>query len=142
MVIGTDLNVMTVLNFAVNRLQVKHVVVCGHYGCGGINAALQSEDMGLLNPWFRSIRDVYRLHKNVLNSITDESKKKKKLVELNVQEQCINVIKTASVQRSIKMNNLKVHGWVFDIKTGRLIDLKIDFDKILQDIMEIYKLDT
>ena len=141
MVISIDLNVMTVLNFAVTQLEVDHVVVCGHYGCGGIKAALQSEDMGILNPWLRNIRDVYRLHRKVLDAFTDEEEKYKKLVELNVQEQCINVIKTAAVQKASKSRDIKVHGWVFDTSTGKLIDLKIDFDKILKNIMEIYTLD-
>lgn len=141
MVISIDLNVMTVLNFAVTQLEVDHVVVCGHYGCGGIKAALQSEDLGILNPWLRNIRDVYRLHRKTLDAFTDEEEKYKKLVELNVQEQCINVIKTAAVQKASKSRDIKVHGWVFDTSTGKLIDLKIDFDKILKNIMEIYTLD-
>jgi carbonic anhydrase len=140
LVISTDLNVMTVLNYAVNQLKVDHVVVCGHYGCGGIKAALQHEDMGILNPWLRNIRDVYRLHKDKLNAL-DEDQRYKKLVELNVQEQCINVIKTAAVQKASTDRDIKVHGWVFDINTGKLIDLKINFDKILKDIKEIYRLD-
>ncbi|MCO4792357.1 MAG: carbonic anhydrase [Bacteriovoracaceae bacterium] len=141
MVISTDLNIMTVLNYAVNNLEVNHVVVCGHYGCGGIAAALQPKDLGILNPWLRNIRDVYRLHKEELNAISDEDARYKRLVELNVQEQCINVIKTACVQKASKHRGLKVHGWVFDIKSGKLIDLKIDFDKILKNIMEIYQLE-
>lgn len=141
MVISIDLNVMTVLNFAVTQLEVDHVVVCGHYGCGGIKAALQSEDLGILNPWLRNIRDVYRLHRKTLDAFSDEEEKYKKLVELNVQEQCINVIKTAAVQKASKSRDIKVHGWVFDTSTGKLIDLKIDFDKILKNIMEIYTLD-
>ncbi|MBT3585987.1 MAG: carbonic anhydrase [Halobacteriovoraceae bacterium] len=141
MVNSLDLNVMTVLNFAVNQLKVKHVVVCGHYGCGGIKAALQHSDMGILNPWLRNIRDVYRLHKNTLDNISDESKRYDKLVELNVQEQCINLIKTAAVQKASAAWDIKVHGWVFDMATGKLIDLKIDFKKILKGIEEIYRLE-
>lgn len=140
MVVSTDLNVMTVLNYAVNQLKVNHIVVCGHYGCGGIKAALEQRDLGILNPWLRNIRDVYRLHKDELGLVTDDAEKTKRLVELNVQEQCINVIKTAAVQKASVERNLKVHGWVFDIHTGKLIDLKIDFDKTLKSIMEIYKL--
>ena len=93
-----------------------------------------------MNPWLRNIRDVYRLHKNELNAITDESKRFDRLVELNVQEQCVNIIKTAAVQEAYKDRGLTVHGWVFDIRTGKLIDLKIDFQKILGEIIEIYKL--
>ena len=141
MVISIDLNVMSVLNYAVRHLKVNHIIVCGHYACGGVKAAMQSADMGILNPWLRNIRDVYRLHKEELNAITDEEKKYDKLIELNVQEQCVNLIKTAAVQQAHKERGLMVHGWVFDIHTGRLIDLKIDFPKILHEIMEIYKLD-
>ncbi|MBK8522138.1 MAG: carbonic anhydrase [Chitinophagaceae bacterium] len=141
MVISIDLNVMSVLNYAVRHLKVNHIIVCGHYACGGVKAAMQSADMGILNPWLRNIRDVYRLHKEELNAITDEEKKYDRLIELNVQEQCVNLIKTAAVQQAHKERGLMVHGWVFDIHTGRLIDLKIDFPKILHEIMEIYKLD-
>lgn len=137
---NVDLNVMSVLNYAVRHLKVNHIVVCGHYNCGGVKAAMQPTDMGILNPWLRNIRDVYRLHRDELNSITDESQRYNRLVELNVQEQCVNLIKTAAVQEAFKDRGLRVHGWVFDISTGKLIDLHIDFDKILQDIKEIYDL--
>jgi carbonic anhydrase len=140
MVPNTDIGVMSVINYAVTMLRVKHIVVCGHYNCGGVKAAMQSSDLGILNPWLRSIRDVYRIHRKKLDSISDEEQRYRKLVELNVQEQCINVIKTAEVQRAFKERGLKVHGWVFDINTGRLLDLKIDFDKILRNIMEIYRI--
>ncbi len=140
MVISIDLNVMSVLNYAIKHLKVKHVVVCGHYGCGGVRAAMQAQDLGILNPWLRNIRDVYRLHKLELNAIEEEQQRYNRLIELNVQEQCINLIKTAAVQLAYKEYGLKVHGWVFDIYTGKLIDLKIDFQKILKDIMEIYDL--
>jgi len=140
MVISIDLNMMSVLNYAVRHLKVNHVVVCGHYFCGGVKAAMQSQDLGILNPWLRNIRDVYRLHKTELNAITDENQRYNRLVELNVQEQCINLIKTAAVQSAYKERGLKVHGWVFDIQTGKLIDLKIDFEKELKGIMEIYNL--
>jgi carbonic anhydrase len=141
MVSGTDLNVMSVIEYAVVYLQVNHVVVCGHYECGGVKAAMQSADLGILNPWLRNIRDVFRLHKTELNAITDEGKKYNRLVELNVEEQCVNLIKTAAIQKAYRSRGLKVHGWVFDVHTGKLIDLKIDFDTILKNIMEIYHLD-
>ena len=141
MVISIDLNVMSVLNYAVKHLKVNHIVVCGHYFCGGVKAAMESEDLGILNPWLRNIRDVYRLHKMELNALPEGNARYDRLVELNVQEQCINLLKTAAVQTAYKKRGLQVHGWVFDIKTGRLIDLKIDFDKELKDIMEIYALD-
>lgn len=141
MVTGTDLNAMSVVEYAVVHLQVKDIVVCGHYACGGVKAAMQAKDLGILNPWLRNIRDVYRIHRDELNNITCEDKKYDKLVELNVQEQCINLIKTAAVQKAIKDRGLKVHGWVFDVHSGKLIDLKIDFNTILESIREIYRLD-
>jgi|TARA_B110000977_G_C11088418_1_gene495717 carbonic anhydrase len=141
MVISIDLNVMSVVNYAVDHLKVNHIVVCGHYACGGVKAAMQSADLGILNPWLRNIRDVFRIHRNELNAITDEDKRYDRLVELNVQEQCVNLIKTAAVQKAARDRGLKVHGWVFDVHTGRLIDLKIDFEGILKNIMEIYHLD-
>lgn len=137
---NVDLSVMSVLNYSVRHLKVNHVVVCGHYNCGGVKAAMQPADMGILNPWLRNIRDVYRLHKDELNAIADEGKRYDRLVELNVQEQCVNLIKTAAVQEANKDRGLKVHGWVFDIRTGKLIDLKIDFDNVLKNIREIYNL--
>ena len=141
MVISIDLNIMSVINYAVRHLKVNHAVVCGHYGCGGIKAAMQSADMGILNPWLRNIRDVYRLHKEELNAITDENARYNRLVELNVQEQCVNLIKTASIQQAYRQRGLMVHGWVFDVHTGKLIDLNIDFPQILKGIMEIYRLE-
>lgn len=140
MVTNNDLSAMSVITYAVRNLQVKHIIVCGHYYCGGVKAAMQSADLGILNPWLRSIRDVYRLHREELQAITDEDEKYRRLVELNVQEQCVNVIKTADVQRAYADRGLQVHGWVFDVSTGKLIDLKIDFTHILQGIMEIYRL--
>ena len=141
MVISIDLNVMSVVNYAVDHLKVNHVIVCGHYACGGVKAAMQSADLGILNPWLRNIRDDYRIHKKELNAIENEDKRYDKLVELNVKEQCVNLIKTAAVQKAARDRGLKVHGWVFDVHTGKLIDLKIDFEKYLKDIMEIYHLD-
>lgn len=141
MVISIDLNVMSVVNYAVEHLKVNHIVVCGHYACGGVKAAMQSSDLGILNPWLRNIRDVYRIHRNELNAIQNEDEKYDRLVELNVQEQCVNLIKTATVQKAYRDRGLTVHGWVFDIHSGKLIDLKIDFEGILKNIMEIYHLD-
>ncbi|WP_372938192.1 carbonic anhydrase [Seonamhaeicola sp.] len=141
MVISIDLNAMSVVNYAVNHLKVNHVIVCGHYACGGVKAAMQSADLGILNPWLRNIRDVYRIHKKELSAFEDEGKKYDRLVELNVKEQCVNLIKTAAVQKAYRERGLQVHGWVFDVHTGKLIDLKIDFEKYLEDIMEIYHLD-
>lgn len=141
LICSTDLNVMSVINYGVRQLDVKHIIVCGHYGCGGVKAAMQPKDLGILNGWLRNIRDVYRLHKDELNAITDEKSRYDRLVELNVQEQCINVIKLASVQQEFgKTGYPIVHGWVFDMKTGLLKDLNLDFENILRGIQEIYDL--
>lgn len=136
-----DMNAQSVINYAVTHLEVNHVVVCGHYSCGGVKAAMEAKDLGILNPWLRNIRDVYRAHKEELNAIGDEHKRYDRLVELNVKEQAINVVKMAAVQKAMRKRGMQIHGWVFDIKTGKLIDLDINFNRILSDIMEIYQLE-
>jgi carbonic anhydrase len=138
---SVDLNVMSVINYSIRYLKVKHIIVCGHYNCGGVKAAMIPEDLGILNPWLRNIRDVYRLHKSELNAITDDQKRYDRLVELNVEEQCINIIKTAAVQLSFLADGYPVvHGWVFDMRSGRIIDLDINFEQILANIKDIYDL--
>jgi carbonic anhydrase len=136
---NTDLSVMSVINYAVNHLKVNHIVVCGHYYCGGVNAAMQDEDMGLLNPWLRNIKDVYRLHMDELDSIREPEARSRRLVELNVQEQCLNVLKTLDVQMAFRERGISIHGWVFDVRTGKLIDLKIDFPNLIENIKKIYR---
>ncbi|KAI0134795.1 carbonic anhydrase [Daldinia grandis] len=141
LVVNTDLNVMSVINYAVRHLQVKHIVVCGHYGCGGVKAAMTPKDLGLLNPWLRNIRDVYRLHEKELDDIKDENERYNRLVELSVVEQCRNVIKTAAVQKSYAQNHFPiVHGWVFGFEDGLLKDLKVDHEEMLHGIQKIYNL--
>lgn len=141
MVVSTDLNVQSVIEYAVVHLQVKHIIVCGHYGCGGVNAAMQAKDFGLLNGWLRNIRDVARYHQHELDSITDNKEKFDRLVELNVQEQCFNVIKVASVQKAYNDHKYpKVYGWVYDLHNGLLKDLELDFDELLGKIKRIYDL--
>ena len=136
-----DLNAISAIQYAVEHLKVKHIIVCGHYDCGGIKAAMSPEDLGLLNPWLRNIREIYRLHRIELDAIADEKERNNRLVELNVQEQCINVIKLACVQERYIVDEYPiVHGWVFDISTGKLKDLNLDFKNILKDIQEIYNL--
>ena len=136
-----DLNAISAIQYAIEHLKVKHIIVCGHYDCGGIKAAMSPEDLGLLNPWLRNIRDIYRLHRIELDAIADEKERNNRLVELNVQEQCINVIKLACVQERYIVDEYPiVHGWVFDISTGKLKDLNLDFKNILKDIQEIYNL--
>ena len=136
-----DLNAISAIQYAVEHLKVKHIIVCGHYDCGGIKAAMSPEDLGLLNPWLRNIRDIYRLHRIELDAIADEKERNNRLVELNVQQQCINVIKLACVQERYIVDEYPiVHGWIFDISTGKLKDLNLDFKNILKDIQEIYNL--
>ena len=141
LVTSIDLNVMSVINYAIRQLQIKHVIVCGHYNCGGVQAAMVPKDFGILNPWLRNIRDIYRLHQEELDAIKEEHKRYDRLVELNVEEQCMNVIKTAALQLSYQQRGFPVvHGWVFDLRTGRIVDLKIDFDRMLENIRHIYDL--
>lgn len=141
-VVGSaDLNALSVVEYAIGALHVKHVVICGHYGCGGVKAAMEPQDLGLLNPWLRQIRDVYRLHRAELDAITSEEQRYRRLVELNVEEQCINVIKTAIFQKSfLKDRTPSVHGWVFDMATGQLVDLHFNFEERLEEIRQIYDL--
>ncbi len=138
---NNDNSSASVIHYAIKHLKVRHVVVCGHYFCNGVKAAMEAADLGILNPWLRTIRDVYRLHKEELNLITNETERYKRLVEINVEEQCVNIIKMAVWQKCfITHRSPTIHGWVFDIETGKLIDLNIDFDKKLKDIQEIYDL--
>lgn len=139
MVINTDLNALSVINYAVEYLNVKHIIVCGHYGCGGIQAAMKHLDYGILNPWLRCIRDVYRLHRKELDAIEDQDARYRRFVEINTYEQCLNVIKTAEVQKSYHKTGFpRVAGWVYDIKDGLLHDLNIDFEEELNKIKKIY----
>ena len=120
MVVNTDVNLLSVLDYAVNHLKVKHVIVCGHYGCGGIKAAATQTDYKfVLNMWLRNIKDVYRLHREELDAIKNEEAKTDRLVELNVQEQVYNLAKTSIIQRAWKQNNYPhLHGWVYGLKDG------------------------
>lgn len=139
---NNDMNILSVLQFAIEVLNVKHIVVCGHYGCGGVKAAMEKKSYGLLDNWLRNIRDVYRLHSDELKTIENEDKRYDRLVELNVFEQCTNIIKTSYFQKSYIKNKFpEVHGWVYDMKTGYLKDLNIDFLNILKKVQEIYNLE-
>jgi carbonic anhydrase len=141
LVISTDNNVNAVVQYAIEHLKVEHVIVCGHYGCAGLKAAMHPSDMGQLNSWLQTLRDVLRLHQPELNSISDEEKRYDRLVELNVIEQCINLLKIDHVQRSwYKTQTPNVHGWVFDIRTGKLKDLELKLEDIPADIRSIYDL--
>jgi carbonic anhydrase len=120
MVVHTDVNLLSVLDFAVTHLKVKHVIVCGHYGCGGIKAAMTNHDYkNVLNMWLRNIKDVYRLHREELLAITNEEDRSDRLVELNVKEQVMHLAKTSIIQRAWKTEQRPhLHGWVYGLKDG------------------------
>lgn len=120
LVVNTDVNLLSVLDYAVNHLKVKHVIVCGHYGCGGIKAANTNLDFkAVLNMWLRNIKDVYRLYREELDAISDDEKRTDRLVELNVKEQIFNLAKTSTIQRAWKNGNgPDLHGWVYGLKDG------------------------
>ncbi len=125
-VVHSDLNCLSVAQFAVDVLKVKHIIVCGHYGCGGIQAALKSERLGLCDNWIRHVRDVYEKHSSYLDSVSEEKVKTDILCELNVIEQVINLCETTIVQEAWERNqDLSVHGWVYGINNGLLHDLDI-----------------
>jgi len=119
MVVHTDLNMLSVLQYAVEVLKVKHIIVCGHYGCGGVKAAMTQTSLGIINKWLRNIKDVYRIHRDEVDAIDDEGKRTNKLIELNVQEQVLNLAKTSIVQKAWKENNAPhLHGWVYGLDNG------------------------
>lgn len=121
MVVHTDLNLLSVLQYAVEFLEVKHIIVCGHTGCGGVKASLTNTDYGLLNKWLRNLKDVYRLHKDEVEAETNIDDKVNKLVEMNLIEQVGNVVKTSIVQKAWKQHKRPhVHGWVYEMETGLL----------------------
>jgi carbonic anhydrase len=141
LVVSTDSNLNAVVQYAVEHLKVKHIIICGHYECGGVNAALNPSDMGQLNSWLQTLRDVYRFHQKELDAIVDNQKKFDRLVELNVREQCINIIKIDHVQRSwYKTGFPNIWGWVFDVRTGKLIDLGLKMEEEFESIRKIYDL--
>ena len=142
MVINTDLNVLSVINYGVQNLNVKYIIVCGHYNCGGIKAALEFKDSGIISPWLRSIRDVYRLHEKELLKVEDAEERYKRFVELNIYEQCINVIKIKEVRDSYQKTGYpKVAGWVYDLGNGILRDLNIDLNHEFQRIHDLFRQD-
>lgn len=119
MVVHTDLNLLTVLDYAVNHLKVKHVIVCGHYGCGGVKASMTQHNFGIINKWLRNIKDVYRIHRDEIHSIENEEARADRLVELNVQEQVMNLAKTSIIQKAWKHHQRPhLHGWVYGLKDG------------------------
>ena len=126
MVVHSDMNLLSVLDYAVNILKVKHVIVCGHYGCGGVKAAMTNEQFGLVDNWLRHIKDVYRLHNKELDKIVDEGERFNRFVELNVIEQVFDLSKTSIIQNAWRNRELPmVHGWVYDLRTGIIQDLGV-----------------
>jgi carbonic anhydrase len=136
MVVHTDVNMLSVLQYAVEELKVKHVIVCGHYGCGGVKAALSQHHLGILNKWLRNIKDVYRLHHDEIILVGDEGAQLRRLVELNVQEQVMNLSKTSIIQRAWKYEQRPViHGWVYGLEDGILKEIfKMDHNAEIEDI--------
>jgi carbonic anhydrase len=142
LVIHTDMNMLSVLDYAVNVLKVKHVVVCGHYGCGGVQAAMSNKSYGIIDNWIRHIKDVYRFHKDELDYIHDEDKKFDRFVELNVVEQVFDLAKTSIVQKAwANDQELSIHGWVYTLKNGKIIDLNVNF-KNNNELHKVYKLNN
>jgi carbonic anhydrase len=141
-VVHSDMNMLSVLDYAVNVLKVKHIIVAGHYGCGGVAAALSNKQFGLIDNWLRHIKDVYRLHSHELDRITDEVQKQNRLVELNVSEQVYNLCKTSIVQNAwMERHDLEVHGWVINLSTGLIKDLKVSSSSP-HNLGYVYELDS
>ena len=140
MVVHTDMNMLSVLDYAVNVLKVKHVLVCGHYGCGGIKAAMGNSSIGIIDNWIRHIKNVYRLHNEYLNSIQDEDKRFNTFVEINVKEQVFDLAKTSIVQSAWKNEQeLTLHGWVYGLNSGFVTDLQVNISSN-KDLDEVYQL--
>ena len=140
MVIHTDMSMLSVLDYAVNALQVKHVIVCGHYGCGGVKAAMGNTSIGVIDNWIRHIKDVYRFHQEELDGIADESNRFNRFVELNVIEQALDLAKTSIVQNAWKNGQeLHLHGWVYGLNSGLVKDLGVNFscDKDLDAVYQL-----
>lgn len=147
LVIGSDLNALSVIEFAVTHLNVQHIIVTGHYDCGAVRASTKKQDLGLLENWIRTIRDVYRMHHSELDAITDDEERHRKLVETSVTEQCLTLYKTAVVQRKRKETSEthpftypRIHAMVFDPKVGILKKLPVDFKQTTDDLSHIYDL--
>jgi carbonic anhydrase len=140
MVVHSDMNMLSVLDYAVNVLKVKHVIVCGHYGCGGIKAAMGNQSFGIIDNWIRHIKDEYRLHDKYLNSIEDETERFNTFVEVNTKEQVYNLAKTSIIQSAWKNGQeVSIHGWVYGLNSGFVTDLGVNFSSD-KDLDEVYQL--
>jgi carbonic anhydrase len=141
MVVHSDMNMLSVLSYAVDVLKVKHIIVCGHYGCGGVMAAMKNQQFGLIDNWLRHIKDVYRYHHDELDTIKDETLRARRFVEVNVQEQVHDLGKTSIVQNAWKRGQqLHLHGWAYDIQDGLINDLGVNFT-CTKDLHTVYHLD-
>ncbi len=139
MVVHSDMNLLSVLSYAVEVLKVKHIIVCGHYGCGGVLAAMGNKQYGLIDNWLRHIKDVYRIHHTQLDAIKDKTERVNKFVELNVMEQVLDLGKTSIVQNAwIRKQPLHLHGWVYDIHDGIINDLGVTI-RGTKDLHSIYR---
>ncbi len=140
MVIHSDMNMLSVLDYAVNVLRVKHIIVCGHYGCGGVKAAMGNQSIGLIDNWIRHIKDVYRLHEEYLNSIENEEDRFNTFVEINVQEQVFDLAKTSIVQGAWRSGqDLTIHGWCYGLNSGYVTDLDVNMS-CNSELDEVYRL--
>ena len=138
---NNDINSLSVLQYAVEKLHVKHIIVCGHYGCGGVKAAVEHADFGYMNTWLRNIQDIYRMHKAELETIENDNDRHRKLVEITVREQCLNIMKLSFVQQKYFFDKtIKIHGWVYDLENGELNDMGIDVDQMGRDLA-IYRIE-
>lgn len=141
MVVHSDMNMLSVLDYAVNVLKVKHVIVCGHYGCGGVKAAMGNDSIGIIDNWIRHIKNVYRLHHSYLDSIVDDQQRFDAFVELNVKEQVFDLAKTSIVQGAWKNGSeLSLHGWVYGLKSGIVKDLLVNMS-CNKDLDTVYQLE-
>jgi carbonic anhydrase len=142
MVVHSDMNMLSVLDYAVSILKVKHVIVCGHYGCGGVEAAMTSKQFGLIDNWLRHLKDVYRYHHKELDAIADKKERTRRFVELNVMEQVHDLGKTSIVQNAWKANQkLHIHGWVYDVHDGLIRDLGVTFSNA-DELHPVFQLET
>ena len=140
MVVHSDMNMLSVLDYAVNVLKVKHVIVCGHYGCGGVKAAMGNDSIGIIDNWIRHIKDVYRLHNVYLDSIENEENRFNAFVELNVKEQVFDLSKTSIVQAAWRNGQeLMLHGWAYGLNSGYVTDLQVSMSSN-KDLDEVYQL--
>jgi carbonic anhydrase len=140
MVIHSDMNMLSVLSYAVEVLKVKHIIVCGHYGCGGVKAAMGNDSIGIIDNWIRHIKDVYRLHNEYLDSFIDENERFNKFVELNVKEQVFDLAKTSIVQSAWrKGQDVTLHGWVYGLNSGFVTDLQVNISSE-KDLDNVYQL--